>query len=346
MVSGMMSTVNTTFTPRPVASSVVELLDGVVERRPFSPDDARSSTQFEHVVVDGERFVLKHVHVDDDFTMRVSGDVGCRPLRVWAAGIMDAAPDLIDHAVVAAAKSDGRNGWGAALLLRDVSDELVPVGDDPLSEEQHQRFIDHCAGLGARLWGWNDDLGLLPHRYRWWWFSDLMIDEERELGWPERVPHIAEEGWQRFAQRAPRDVVDVITALRCDPFALSEAVRSTPQTFVHGDWKLGNLGTAADGRTVLLDWAYPGEGPICHELTWYLALNRSRLPVGETKESTIDLFRSALEQHGIDTREWWDRQLGLCLLGALVQFGWEKALGDEDELSWWCAAARDGVRWL
>ena len=53
-----------------------------------------------------------------------------------------------------------------------------------------------------------------------------------------------------------------------------------------------------------------------------------------------------IEQHGIDTREWWDRQLGLCLLGALVQFGWEKALGDEDELSWWCAAARDGVRWL
>lgn len=342
----MMATVGARFTPRPVARSVDDLLEGAGARRPFAPDDARSSTQFEHVVVDGERLVLKHVHVDDDFTMRVSGDVGCRPLRVWEAGLMDAAPDLVDHAVLAVAASDGRNGWGAALLLRDVSHELVPLCDEPLTEAQHLAFVDHCAGLGARLWGWHDDIGLLPHHYRWWFFSDLMIDEERALGWPERVPAIAAEGWPRFASRAPHDVVDAVEALRRDPVALSDAVRTTPQTFVHGDWKLGNLGTAADGRTVLIDWAYPGEGPICHELAWYLALNRARLPIGHTKESTIDDFRSALERHGVATERWWDRQLDLCLLGALVQFGWEKALGDDDELGWWCAAAREGLRWL
>ena len=33
---------------------------------------------------------------------------------------------------------------------------------------------------------------------------------------------------------------------------------------------------------------------------------------------------------------WWDRQLALCLLGAMVLFGWEKALGGYDEeLAWW-----------
>jgi hypothetical protein len=333
-------------TPRPVAASVDELLDEVTERRPFVPADARSGTRFERVLVDGEPMVLKHVHLDDDFTMRVSGDVGCRPLRVWAAGLMDVAPELIDHAMIAAARGDGRNGWGAALLLRDVGDELVPLGDAPLPEEQHLGFLDHCAGLGARLWGWHDDLGLLPHHCRWWWFSDDMIDAERALGWPEPVPRLAGEGWPRFAARAPRDVVAAVVALRRDPLPLSDAVRETPQTFVHGDWKLGNLGTGADGRTVLLDWAYPGEGPICHELTWYLALNQARLPIGHTKETTIEAFRSALERHSIATSDWWDRQLGLCLLGALVQFGWEKALGDEDELGWWCAAARDGLRWL
>ena len=36
----------------------------------------------------------------------------------------------------------------------------------------------------------------------------------------------------------------------------------------------------------------------------------------------------------------------LCLLGALVQFGWEKALGDDDELGWWCDRAREGARRL
>jgi len=31
-----------------------------------------------------------------------------------------------------------------------------------------------------------------------------------------------------------------------------------------------------------------------------------------------------------------ERQLALCLLGALVQFGWEKAFGGYDEeLAWW-----------
>jgi hypothetical protein len=335
-----------TLAPRPVAGSADELVEAATERIPFDPDDARSTTVFERVVIGGERFVLKHVHLDHDFTMRVSGDLGCRPLRVWEAGLVDAAPGAIDHAIVGAARGDGRNGWGAALLLRDVSDELVPVGDEPLPEAQHLAFVDHLATLSARLWGWRDDLGLLPHASRWAWFSDAMIDAERALGWPERVPEIAARGWARFAERAPRAVADVVDALRRDPLPLSDAVRSTPQTFLHGDWKLGNLGTARDGRTVLLDWAYPGEGPVCHELAWYLALNRARLPRGHGKESTITALRTALERHGIDTSAWWDRQLGLCLLGAVVQFGWEKALGDADELGWWCDRAAEGAALL
>jgi aminoglycoside phosphotransferase (APT) family kinase protein len=137
-----------------------------------------------------------------------------------------------------------------------------------------------------------------------------------------------------------------VNELRRDPMPLSDALRATPQTFLHGDWKLGNVGSAPDGRTVLLDWAYPGEGPACHELTWYLALNRSRLPVGHDKVTTIDAFRTALERHGIDTTTWWEVQLDLCMLGALVQFGWEKALGEEDELRWWCDAAARGAERL
>ena len=94
---------------------------------------------------------------------------------------------------------------------------------------------------------------------------------------------------------------------------------------------------------MLLDWAYPGRGPVAHELAWYLSLNHARFPPGHTKESTIADFRTALERHGIDTDGWWDRQLELCLLGAVVQFGWEKAYGDDDELGWWVDRAREGL---
>src|SRR5829696_5270765 len=181
--------------PRPVAGSVDELLEGATERRPFIPADGRSSTTFEHVVLDGERYVLKHVHLDDDFTMRVSGDLGCRPLRVWEAGLVHAVADVVDAAIVAAARGDGRNGWGAALLLRDVADELVPVGDDPLPEEQHLAFLDHLAAMSARFWGWSDDLGLLAYAMRWQWFRPALLETEAALGWREAVPRIAAAGW-------------------------------------------------------------------------------------------------------------------------------------------------------
>jgi len=335
--------------PRPVASSVEELLDGVTRLGDHRPVDARSGATFERVSIDGEPGLVKYVHPDSDFTMRVSGDIGCRPLRVWAAGLMDLAPDLIDHAHLGAAPW-GRNDWGAALLMRDLEPELVPPGDEPIPEAQHLTFLDHCAGLCARSWGWEDHFGLLPHRLRWAWFGADQMDGEAALGFPEPVPRIATEGWLRFATSCPPDVARVVDDLRHDAGPLSEAVQATPTCFLHGDWKLGNLGTAADGRTTLIDWAYPGAGPAAHELTWYLALNRARLPHGHTKESTAIAFRSALGRHGIATDGWWERQLGLCLLGAVVQFGWEKALGEgpdqATELEWWVEAAREGARSL
>jgi aminoglycoside phosphotransferase (APT) family kinase protein len=81
------------------------------------------------------------------------------------------------------------------------------------------------------------------------------------------------------------------------PAIVTTPLAETPVTFLHGDWKLGNLGNHPDGRTILLDWAYPGSGPPCWDLCWYLALNAARLP--ESKESTIARFRSALDGRGI-----------------------------------------------
>lgn len=331
--------------PRPVAGSVEELLDGARRLGDHRPDEARSSAAFERVEVDGERCLVKYVHPENDFTMRVSGDVGCRPRRVWALGLMDAAPELIDHATLGVAPW-GPHGRGAAILMRDVGEHLVAPGDDPLPEAKHLAFLDAIAGLSARLWEFEDDDELLPYAARWGWFGTAQLEGEEALGWPEAAPRLAADGWRRFATRAPAEVADAVAALRSDPSPLCDAMLATPQTFLHGDWKLANLGQGTDGRVILLDWAYPGQGPVGHELAWYLALNRARLPIGHTKESTIVAFELALRDHGIDTDGWWERQLGLCLLGAVVQFGWEKALGDDDELGWWLDRARDGLRWL
>jgi hypothetical protein len=342
----MMITVRPTAVRR-LAASVDELLAGAERRETFVNTDNRSTAAFERVWIAGRPHVVKYVHVDDDFALRVSGDLGCRAVRAWAAGYLDAAPGLVDHAIVGAAYGYGRNGWGAALLMRDVSADLAEVVGRAFTPAEHGLFLDHLAGWCASTWDFHDDPDdplLLPYTARWAFFGQPALEQEAALGWPERVPPIAADGWARFWERAPRPVAEVVRELWRDPAPLATALRTTPSCLLHGDFKASNMGIAADGRMVLIDWAYVGEGPAGHELGWYLALNREKLPT--SKEATIDAFRSALGRHGVDTAGWWERQLGLSLLGALVLFGWEKALGDQDELGWWCAAARDGARFL
>jgi thiamine kinase-like enzyme len=107
---------------------------------------------------------------------------------------------------------------------------------------------------------------------------------------------------------------------------------------------MGNLGSHPDGRTILVDWAYPGAGPPCWDLAWYLALNRARLP--ESKEETIEAFRGSLRTHGVDPAGWFEVQVALCLLAMMASFGWEKALGDDAKLGWWVERALAGARLL
>jgi hypothetical protein len=340
----MIADVTELLVPRPVAASLEELLVGATDRQPFFNSDGKSGSAFEQVVIDGERCIVKHVHVDDDWTMRFNGSVGSHPARVWELGLMDVLPSRIDHGVIAVATGLGRNGWGAAILMRDMSEEIVPPGDDLIGFEQHLAYLDDLAALSARMWGWDDPFGLVPLENRWSWFNHTSLAVEQARGWPDPVPKIAFEGWQRFAARAPRELVASVDELRRDPSPLVVAAKQTPQTFVHGDWKLGNVGTARDGRTILIDWTYPGSAPCTSELAWYLSINRARMP--QSKEDAITWFAQCLERHGIDTSSWFEQQLGVSLLASLVLMGWEKAYGDDDELGWWCDRAREGLRWL
>ena len=339
----MLADVSTRLVPREAAPSIDELIADATERAPLGGTDGKSGATLERVVIDGEPFILKQMHPDHDWTMRGFGDLGCRPVEVWTSGLLDAMPPTIDHAVVGAAAGLGRNGWGGALLLHDVSEHLVPEGDSPLSLADHRQLLDHLADMSATFWGADGTPDLLSLESRWSAFNPGWMAAEEGLGWPDPVPKIARDGWALFAERAPADVLDLVDALRHDIDPLVRAVRQTPLTFLHGDWKLGNLGVAP-GRTVLLDWTYPGIGPIGYELAWYLAINRARLP--ESKEESIDALRGSLEQRDIDTTGWWEAQLELCLLGALVQFGWEKVHDTADELGWWCDRAREGARRL
>ena len=325
--------------PSRAAASVQELIAGASERRVLTQTDSKSGALLEQVVIDGEPYVLKHLHVDDNWQMRACGDISCWPARVWSAGLLDRLPTCLDDALVGVAEGLGRNGWGAALLMRDVGEYLVPEGDDVVSLTQHRRFVDHMAALHATYWGWADDIGLFPPSPRYMMFSPGVLADESHP-----VADLTRDGWARLRELSPTVAADLL-ALAADPTPLLDALAGGPQGLVHGDWKMGNLGSRPDGATILIDWSFCGCGSPLSDLAWYVSLNAARLP--EPKADAIGAYRSALESRGVATASWWDDTIRLALLGAMVQFGWEKALGGAGpEFDWWLSRAQDGLRAL
>ena len=287
---------------------------------------------FERVEIDGEHYFLKRLSPASDWIMRVTGDRVHRPYVIWQAGLMDRAPECIDHTMVAMEVAGEGDNAVLSMLMRDVGSHLVPEGDDIVPEAQHRGFVEHLAALSVAFWNWGDPIGLTTMARRLRFFApdniaaELLVDE---------VPAplaAADIGWRRLPERSPL-LLSLARAVHQDPGLLTRPLAATPVTFLHGDWKMGNLGTHPDGRTILLDWAYPGSGPACWDLCWYLALNQARLP--ESKAAAIERFRAALEAGGITTGDWWQAQIDLCVVAIMVTFGWEKALGADDELGWW-----------
>jgi hypothetical protein len=296
----------------------------------------KSGARLDRLRIDDQPYVLKHLDLDRDWTMRAAGAIGGATSELWRRGLLGRLPSCINQPIVAVA----RNGV-TQVLMRDVGPWLVPVSDQPIGIDQHLRFLAHMAALHAAFWAAGPEVEVVPAMHRYLELSPWTAQAEAARGDPPLVPRLVGEGWSLLASVAPAAAA-VVTPLAWNPAPLVEALDSTPQTFVHGNWKLDNLGTDPQGRTILLDWELPGRGPALSDLSWYLAINCRRLP--QSKEDTIDAYRAALEALGVDTAPWWERQLGLCLLGALVQFGWEKALGGyDDELSWWERRALAGA---
>lgn len=317
--------------------TISEILDGATARRRVAPADARSGSMFEQVELGGARLFVKRSSHDTDWVMRVSGDRVHRAHLLWQSGLMHQLPDCFDHAVLAMQVDETTTEAVLTVVMRDVGPALVPSGDATLPADQHRRFVEHLAALSARFLGWRDGLGLTTMAQRLLLFAPATIGPELGLSGP--VPEAlaaADEGWRRLWARAP-ELAGLLDALHREPRLLTSLLDRTPVTFLHGDWKLGNLGSHPDGRTVLLDWSLPGSGAVCWDLCWYLALNRARLP--ESKEDTAERFRRALETAGVRTDGWFREQLDLCLLGMTATFGWEKALGDDTELEWWQSRA-------
>jgi Phosphotransferase enzyme family len=313
------------------APSVEQMLAGATHRETWKNSDSLSGSRLERAVIDGRRFVVKYVCVDDDWIMRATGDLHCRQLTLLTSGVLDRLPPVIDHAIVACAPYTSTSGHRcAALLMRDVSDAMVPAGGEPITLDAHRRFLEHMARMHAAYFGFDAGGDMFPLAHHYVFLTPTMAALESAAGRTDPIPPALAQGWRVLDAHHPRQA-RVLLELAHDPAPLLAVLGAGPMTLVHGDWKLGNLGSGP-GATILLDWDRCGSAPPLVDLAWYLAVNCDRLP--ETKEDAIAAYRASLQANGVETSAWWNDQLRAALVGAFLQLGWNKD-HDDVEFGWW-----------
>ncbi|WP_395727183.1 phosphotransferase family protein [Nakamurella sp.] len=327
-----------------VLPRIRDLLAGLDDLEPMPDAPGKSGARLRRGRRDGHSYVVKFIDAGRDWTQHASGVLGGPIVPLWQRGILDRLPDCINQPIIAVADEGHGSHRRTAILMHDVARWLIPPVDESIPLSVHQLQLAHLATMHATLWEPGAEFDVVPEMHRYLELSPWTAWTEAAIGSDHVVPPLLDRGWQLLPQVAPRAAA-IVGPLALDPGPLVQALGGTPQSFVHGNWKLDNLGLDDRGRTVLIDWELPGIGAPCGDLAWYLAINCRRLP--QSKEAAIADYRAALEAAGVDTGGWWDRQLGLALLGALVQFGWEKAFGGyDDELAWWADRATEGARYL
>src|SRR5215831_6041909 len=182
---------------------VTAVLAGATSVAEVRPSDARAGADYQRVMAGGRAYFLKRLSPASDWIMRVTGDHMHRPYQIWQAGIMDKAPACIDHAIVAMEVTGTGDEAVLSVLMRDVAPCLVPPGDAPVPQAQHEAFLAHMAELSAAFWGWRDDIGLTTMTQRLRFFApDNIAGELRTDEVPGPIAGAA-AGWQRLPERSP-----------------------------------------------------------------------------------------------------------------------------------------------
>ena len=294
-----------------------------------------SGARLERVTMaDGRVLIAKTIDQHADWLMRATGDDG-RLFRLWSEGVLQRLPAGIDTAVEAVEELPG----GCIVVMRDVSDSLV-AADHVLTREQSRRVVAAMSSLHDTFAGTRIQ-GLCPLVDRLAFLTPTVTRATAD----DPLRGMVLEGWSRFPELVPGEVGDAVLELLARPGTLAAALGAYPQTLLHGDLKVANIGF--DGpNLVMLDWGtLTGMGPRAVEHAWYLAIN------GAAIDATLDeLLDDASGVLGPDDRD----AVPLALLGALVQLGWEKALGatgddpstrvrEQAGLDWWCARAGEAL---
>jgi hypothetical protein len=241
-----------------------------------------------------------------------------------------------------------RDGDGWALLMRDISPQLLPA-DGIIEADTLDRVLRRLAEMHAVFWEQSVDdaaCDFCPTDVRLTLIRPAVARLLRDRG----IDFGLGRGWARFDALAPPELVALVRRLHDDPAPLARIIDALPATLLHGDAKLANMGVEGDALW-LFDWAMVGHSAVCVELSWFLAVNSSRLPLSldDVIERYRTLLGTALGRERFARAEWPAQRAALMLIG-VMEYGWGKALdadaGRPQELAWWCEGATQAMRFF
>jgi hypothetical protein len=333
-----------------------------LERAPLRSAESFSGVALERVVVRGPdgppaSYVIKQLTPLGDWLARALGDDRLREQRLATSGLLDALPEGVGAAVVAATPLRDGQAW---LLMRDVTPLLAPPGDLPFSDAQVDVALNGLAALHSAFADLPaeraDELALCQPGDWLTLLSPRTARREEATAPPDHLTRLFIPAWERVAARAP-DAWRVLEPLLDDPTPLVAALdRVARRTLTHSDAKAGNF-AFAPGQLILLDWAAANRGFGALELAWFLTVNAAKLPRG--RDDAIARYRAARQRHGVLPARGpeWERELALGLLGGALLAAWQKVFGlespdpavrarEQAELDFWTGAAVAGARLL
>ena len=306
----------------------------VLDRTPLVSAGVTGAQLQRITLASGRVLVVKTIDPRTDWLMRATGDDG-RILRLWRSGVLQRLPESIDCATECVEECPA--GW--LVVMRDVADALVPPGQ-LLTRAQSRRVIGAVASLHETFAAHRVE-GLCPLVDRLTFLTPVSVRGVVDHPFGDVVL----EGWDRFAELAPTDVGSSVTDLLERPGRLAAALSHHPETLLHGDLKVANIGFHG-GTVVLLDWGtLTGMGPPAVDHAWFLAVNSAAI------DAPLDDLLSDVES--VLAPE--DRAaLPLALLGQVLLLGWEKALGatsddpataarEREGFAWWCRRAAEAL---
>jgi hypothetical protein len=323
-----------------------------------------SSTEAEFLGVSGcngeqPLYVIKRLRRDKDWVMEATNDDHWRAITIWQQGLLDRLPEEIAHGVIACAVDED----GYAILMHNVSQDLLPEGS-PLLETDHAFVLEAMAALHAAFW----EDSLLDKQE----FSLCKPEDFFTHTSPVKARHMAQtnssfvlemiiEGRRLVPKYVDADIAELMHRLVHDPMPLCAALARFPQTLVHSDVRMANLGLERGRRPrlIMLDWARQTRTVPAVDLAYYLVTSSSsQVPI--SFEHSIDLYKQQLAQRLGDRfdESWWQPQLELSLLGTFATMACFKAWGaehageeadrmsDRADLQWWADRTQIGARLL